>query len=228
MENTTATAVPPITKENEGKPPIFRAVFGDAWDNLPPVMHKHYANRPFTRDAVTVQGFLTIEMAPIARLFAPLMKLTGVLVPYAGNALPATVRFLSEPDSDAFIFDRVITVPGKPPFRFRSRMIPAGKNSPPHERVEFMRVGIGWHTGFHWKDGKIMLDHRGYAIRPWGKLISLPLNFLFGRGKAVEEPLDENRFRMGMEIHHFLFGVVYRYHGDFTVTEMAREGATHP
>jgi len=36
--------------------PTFKAIFGDDWDQLPPIMRKHYANRPNSNDTTVVEG----------------------------------------------------------------------------------------------------------------------------------------------------------------------------
>jgi len=197
--------------------PIFQPIFGNAWEQLPPVMHKHYANRPYGRDKVTAVGVMKVEMAPFMRLIAPFMKFTGVLVPYVGEDIATTVHFESSEKDESFNFNRIFHFPGKPPYHFRSRMVPAENN----EVIEWTAIGIGWNPRFYYDGSKVRMEHRRYVIRLFGKLIPLPLEYLMGRGNAWEEAIDENRFRMMMEMHHPLFGRLYSYSGEFTITEMA-------
>ena len=198
--------------------PIFQSVFGEAtWNHLPPVMHKHYANRPYSHDVVTVEGSMKIELSLIARLLSPLFRLSHALVPCAGDKVPVTVHFRSEPESDIYAFDRIFHFTGQPPYHFRSRMQPVGGN----EVIEFMRIGIGWRAAYSFDSTRVILAHRGYAIKLFGKIIHLPLNWLLGKGSAEEEALDENRFRMAMEVRHWLFGKVYAYSGEFSVNEVS-------
>lgn len=195
---------------------IFQPIFGEQWQNLPPVMHKHYANHSHSNDVVTVEGVMKIEVSLFAKILSPLFRLAGALVPYSGNNIPVTVHFRSEYYSSAFCFDRIFNFPNRKPCHFRSKMFPVGGN----EVVEFMPIGIGWRAGYRWDGQKILIEHCGYKIKLFGKLISLPLELLLGKGFAWEEAVNDNSFRMYMEIRHLLFGKIYAYSGEFAVKEM--------
>ena len=43
--------------------PIFKSIFGASWDELPSVMRKHYANRPYSDDITIVDGVLDVMCA---------------------------------------------------------------------------------------------------------------------------------------------------------------------
>ncbi len=196
--------------------PIFQSIFGQQWPLLPSVMHKHYANRPYCNDVVTVEGIMKVELSLFARLLSPLLRIAGALVPCAGENIPVTVHFRSEPDSNIYVFDRIFCFPGKAPYHFRSRMQPVGGS----EIVEFMRIGIGWQVRYGYDGQKVVMAHRGYVMKLFGKLIRLPLELLLGRGYAEEEALSDKSFRMYMDIRHPLFGKIYSYSGEFALTEM--------
>lgn len=204
---------------NSEKTPIFKSIFGEAWDTMPSVMHQHYANRPFTQDVVRVDGIMEIRASRWMQFFAPIMKWSGLLVPYRDDAVPTTVWFRSESNSRAFCFDREFRFPGKRPYHFRSRMFPIGGN----EVIEYMSFGIGWRAAYHFADGKVTLTHRGYVWRLLGHNIPVPLHWLFGKGSAEEEATGENSFRMKMDIRHPLLGEVYAYNGSFVVQEVTLE-----
>lgn len=200
--------------------PIFQGIFGAAWGRLPPVFRHHYANRPFSRDMVVVEGLMDVEMSWLMRLLSPLLRLSGALVPIAGRDIPVTVTFRSDLTSAAFIFDRQFRFPGRAPYHFRSVMVPAGGN----EVIEWMPIGFGWRAAFVFDKGRVWLKHRGYALRLFGRAIPFPLGFLLGRGEAWEEALDKERFAMAMTIRHPLLGKVYGYNGAFTVREVRLDG----
>ena len=195
--------------------PIFQTIFGSGWDSLPPVMKKHYANRPYQNDKVTVEGVMKVESSRLGKLLTPFFQLAGTLVPYEGDNVPATVVFVSTPNSDVFQFDRIFRFPGRKPYRFHSRMKPVGGN----ELVEFMRFGLGWHMAYAWNGEKVILTHRGYVLNLFGLLLPLPLGLLMGKGYAEEIPLNDNEFSMMMEIQHPLWGKVYGYSGRFRVVK---------
>lgn len=201
------------------KAPIFKPIFGEAWQAMPAVLHQHYANRPYTLDVVQVEGIMKVRASRWMQLFAPLLKWAGLLVPYQGDAVPTTVWFRSEPDSRAFCFDREFRFPGKEPCHFRSRMMPVGGD----EVIEYMSLGIGWRAAYHFADNKVTLTHRGYIWRVLGYDIPMPLHWLFGKGYAEEEATGETTFRMKMNIQHPLLGEVYSYAGSFEMREVKLE-----
>lgn len=205
-----------INKDSITDMPIFQRIFGEAWQAMPPVLHQHYANRPFTRDTVIVEGIMEVRASRWIQIFAPLLKWTSLLVPYQGQQVPTTVIFRSEPDSRAFCFDREFHFPGKAPYHFRSRMVPVGDN----EVIEYMSCGIGWRAAYRFADNKVTLTHRGYVWRVWGFNIPMPMHWFFGKGSAWEEATGESSFRMHMDICHPWFGEVYAYAGSFEVKEV--------
>lgn len=196
--------------------PIFQSIFGEAWNDLPPVMHHHYANRPFSHDVVTVEGIMEVSASPLACALSPLLRLTGALVPYEGKNIPVTVRFRSELHSDAFCFDREFRFPGKAPYHFRSRMMPIDGN----EVIEYMGLGIGWRAAYSYTSGKVRLTHKGYVWRIFGQPLSIPLELVLGKGYAEEEALTDHSFRMMMKIRHPWFGKTYSYAGTFQIVEV--------
>ncbi|MES2984506.1 MAG: DUF4166 domain-containing protein [Pseudomonadota bacterium] len=209
---------PAATGELNGgaQAPIFKSIFGNAWQAMSPVMHQHYANRPYTKDKVTVEGIMEVRASRLMQLFTPLLKWMGLLVPYQGQQVPTTVTFRSELDSRAFCFDREFRFPGKAPCHFRSRMVPVGGD----EVIEYMSLGIGWRAAYRFAENKVTLTHRGYVWRVLGYTIPMPLHWLFGKGYAEEEATGENSFCMKMEIRHSWFGEVYYYAGTFDVKEV--------
>ena len=198
--------------------PIFAEVFADQWAQLPPVMRTHYANRPRSHDRVTVEGHLDVHIHPVMKPLAPLMAALGLLAPYAGEQVPCTVQFLSQPDGNAFIFDRRFHFPGRNSYQFRSELLAKGA----HDVIEIMRCGIGWRCGYSFENGRVVLRHKGYAWRLFGQTIPLPgASVLVGRGEAWEEATGDDTFTMFMALRHPLFGRLYSYGGTFKVTEVA-------
>lgn len=192
---------------------IFEHVFGDRWQELPLVMHKHYANRAYSDDVTIMEGTMSIESSKYAKLLSPAFRLLGTLVPYEAIDIPVTVKALSSPDSVQYIFDREFRFKTRAAHRFHSAMEHYKNN----EVIEFMRFGIGWKSAFFWEDGKVVLKHRGYVWRIFGLTLPLPVTWVIGSGSAYETPLSGDEFRMSMQIDHPLFGKIYGYHGTFKV-----------
>lgn len=199
------------------KDPLFKPIFGRDWDRLPTVMKRHYANRPYQDDHVKVEGTLRVVSSTLGRLLKPFFKATGVLVPYEEDGVPVTVNFITDHSSTAFGFERTFYFTGKAPYNFRSRMIPVDAN----EIVEVMGPGLGWRAAYSWNGEKVLLTHRGYAIRFFGTTIPIPLTFLLGAGYAEETPLSDDTFSMMTEIRHPWWGKVFGYDGVFKITKDA-------
>lgn len=196
--------------------PTFRPIFGNTWDDLPPVMLKHYANRPFTNDVVIVEGLMEVKIHWLVKLFAPLFAISKTLVPRAGKDVKISVSFKSQPDSNLFCFEREFSFDDGKVYQFSSRMQPIGGN----EVVEWTASGLGWWATYSFENDQVILRHRGYCIRIFGKRIALPLTPLFGSANAHEWTISDNEFGMIMNIKHPLFGEFYSYGGTFEIAEM--------
>lgn len=200
------------------KQPIFQSVFADNWEKLPPVMLKHYANRPFSNDIITVEGEMDVEFGLYFSLLSPFLRLFGTLIPYRVSNIPAEVRFISEPNSAAFCLERICEIPGKKPYVFFSRIEQQHGN----EMIEFMKFGIGWRHKFLYEQDKVILRHIGYVWRVFGWKIPMPFSMFLGKGHAEEFSLSDDSFRMRMTITHPIFGKVYEYRGRFTVKDVTQ------
>lgn len=193
--------------------PIFQSIFGDKWKELPPVMHKHYLNRPYSDDVNTVEGTLDVMCVGPLRLLSPLFWFLGGIPPHNEKNVPVTVRFESSKDTKEFTFNRVFHFKNRKPYQFQSRMIQVAGN----EVIEIMRFGIGWRMSVHWEDDCTKLKHKGYAVKLFGHFISIPLTMLIGEGNAWEKAVDENSFDMQVDIAHPWWGKIYEYKGRFNI-----------
>lgn len=198
---------------HQGDKPIFQPIFGKSWDGLSPVIHKHYANRPYSTDKATVEGTLDVMCKWYIK---PVLWLFGTVPPYNENNVPVTVHFTSHPDSKAFGFERIFHFRDRKPFRFSSRVYPIKEN----EVMEVMNVGICWHSYYSWDGDKVVLAHKGYSLRIFGSNVPLPITFLLGEGHAYEIPISDDVFDMCATITHPLLGKIYEYKGQF---KMVRE-----
>jgi len=195
--------------------PLFKSVFGADGERLPIVMRRHYANRPYRDDVVTVTGTLNVYSSFLGRLLKPAFRFAKALVPYEGTNIPVTVDFHTDAQSTGFRFERTFNFPGRSPYVFRSTMIPVGGN----ELVEMMGRAVGWRSAYSWDGEKVILAHKGYVLQLFGSFIPLPFTFLLGAGHAEEVPLSDDSFRMWTEIRHPLWGRVFGYDGAFKVTK---------
>ncbi len=195
--------------------PIFSEVFGSDWENLPPVMQKHYANRPYSDDRTTVKGEMNVSFNRFFTLLAPLSRATASLVPKAGKNIPTIVHFDSETDTFAFCFNRIFHFADDDIFHFNTRMLHLGGN----EMLDITSLGLSWHCSYSWQDNHVKMKHIGYKWRILGLNIPIPLTLLIGACEAEEHCLSDDIFAMKMTITHPLWGETYSYSGTFTVTE---------
>lgn len=191
--------------------PIFKNIFGPAWDDLPPVMKKHYANRPYTDDHVMVGGTLDVMCAGPIKALASLFWNMGSIPPHTEKNVPVIVHFRSNPDTKKFHFQRVFHFHGHKPYHFRSYMIQVKNN----DVVEVIRGGMGWRMLYGWENGKVVMKHKGYALRLFRHYIPLPLEIFLGQGYAEETPVDDDTFDMLMHLTHPRWGKIYEYRGRF-------------
>ncbi len=192
--------------------PIFKPIFGKSWETLPPVMHKHYANRPYSFDIATVKGNLDVMCKWYVQ---PFFRVLGTVPPYNEKNVPVTVNFTSQLETAGFGFERIFNFKNRQPVHFHSRMYQVKGN----EVMECMNYGICWHSYYSWDGNKVTLRHKSYSLRVLDFNIPLPITWLVGRADADEIPVSDNTFAMCATITHPLFGKIYEYKGQFKVTK---------
>jgi hypothetical protein len=192
--------------------PIFLPIFHESWNDLPPVMRKHYANRPFCDDISIVEGKLDVMCKWYVK---PVFWLLRNVPPYSQRNVPVTVRFTSQSESAGFGFEREFHFDGRPLVKFDSRMFHRGGS----EIMELMKFGICWHSNYGWDGNNVTLTHKGYSLRIGKRNLMLPITWLIGRGDAHETPIDEDSFAMMVSLTHPILGRLYSYAGNFTVVK---------
>lgn len=198
------------------KQPIFKSIFGENWHELPTVMKKHYANRSYCDDISEASGTMKIDGSLIWNLCSPISRIFGILVPYTGENIEVIVKFRSSVENNHFVFDRTFYFPNKKPYKFYSTLIPQENG----EVVEIMNLGLGWKCEYCWQEGRVLLRHKGYVLKLFGKILSFPIGGLIGKGYAEEIPIDEDSFAMKMEIVHPWWGKLMGYSGTFKMSAL--------
>lgn len=196
--------------------PIFKSIFGNTWDELPPIIKKHYANRPYTNDHIIAEGQLDVSCAKYIQFFAKLFWYLGTIPPINEKAVAVTVMFESKIDTKEFCLNRVFHFKNREPYEFHSRMVQVNGN----EVIETMKFGICWRMQYFWINNKVILKHKGYAIKVLGNIIPLPITWLIGRSDAEEWSINDNIFEMSATITHPWLGKIYQYKGNFKVKEV--------
>lgn len=196
--------------------PIFKPIFGEHWEQLPLVIQKHYANKPYSHDKVVVEGVLDVESRGFIKILTPFFRILGSVPVVTEYGVPVTVNFDSHPMTKAFHFNRVFHFKQHKPYSFRSRMLQLEDN----RVVEIMRFGLCWLMTYEWTGEKVLLRHQGYALHVLGHFMPLPLHWIMGHGDAEEIAVDDDHFDMKVTIVHPWFGEMYFYRGRFKVVQL--------
>ena len=207
--------IPRIDNLNLKKEPTFKSIFGEAWEELPLAIQKHYSIRPYSDDITIVEGTLDIMCTGPIKYFSTLFWIMGSIPPHNEKDVPVTVHFKSDRDTKCFHFVRTFYFKNRKPYQFRSRMIQTTGN----EVIEIMRFGFGWKMNYLWEDNQVKLKHKGYVLKIFGHFIPLPLTALMGKGNAEETAIDDNHFKMFTDINHPHWGKIYEYKGCFEIKD---------
>ena len=135
------------------------------------------------------------------------------MVPYRGHNVPIDVYYASDSENANLYWDRVFKFSASNQFHFKSHM----EHLKGNEVVEFVRFGVGMRLLVTVEDGAIVFRDNGYIWRLFGVSIPIPVNLLFGSAYVEERPIDDNTFSMKMIMKHSIFGVMFRYEGQFTL-----------
>ena len=193
---------------------VFEKILADSWADLGAVIQRHYFLRPFSDDYICVSGEMSeIYHSLIAKLFLPIGMLFGAVVPYRGKNVPIDVHYAASEKNANLYWDRVFRFSEKKHFHFRSFMEPVSDN----EVIEFVRFGVGMRLKVTAENGAIVFRDAGYVWRMFGRNIPIPVGLFLGRAYVEERPIDENRFGMKMTLEHPVFGVMFRYEGEFSL-----------
>ena len=120
------------------KKPIFQSIFGESWHNLPSVMHKHYANRPFTKDQVIIEGEMDVKFKGIFKIISLILKLTSILAPIQGQNIPVRVIFKSDENDNSFHLLRHFNYLSEKAYWFNSKIVEQEDGS----TIEWLNLGL--------------------------------------------------------------------------------------
>ncbi len=204
--------------------PVFKNVLADDWDKLGSVIKHHYSLMPFSDDYICVTGqMLEIFHSAIAKLFIPFGLLFGAVVPYRAKNIPVDVHYNSNHNNGHIYWDRVFKFTDKKHFHFKSHMEHVEGN----EVIEYVRFGVGMRLQVTAEGGALVFRDIGYIWRVGSIKIPIPVNWVFGNAYVEERPVDEDNFTMKMVLTHPLFGVMFRYNGQFSLAS-GKAGEINP
>ena len=194
---------------------IFQIVLGDDWDELGPIIQRHYFLKPQSNDYIRVSGKMTeISHSAIAKALIPFGLLFGAIVPFQGKDIPTDVHYSSNPNNLNIYWDRVFKfILGD--FHFKSDMQPVKKN----QAIEFVRFGMGIRLAVTVENEALIFRDIGYLWRLFGFNLPIPGKWLMGNVYVEERPIDERYFSMKMTLVHPIFGTLFKYTGIFELND---------
>jgi hypothetical protein len=196
--------------------PVIKQALGSAWDELAPVIRRHYDISPGSDERVLMTGTMTrIDHSLIAKLFLLPGRVFGALIPYRGSDIPATVENRTRADDPrGMSWHRRFEFPGHPGTVFRSYMVHAGGD----EIIEYVRFGLGIRMKMSVEQGSLIYSSTGYQwdIGRWS--LRFPTWLILGAGRIRETGLSDSAFEMDFEMRHPLFGKTFSYAGRFELS----------
>ena len=183
---------------------LMQKALGEQWDALPHALRAHYQAQDNTD-----LGRLDIEFPAGMSPFLWLLRGMGALIHRRGQALPATVVKRMDEQGQQYWHRRVLFADGST-VAFRSRWVYPGGN----ELIEFINPLLGLRMMVKVIDGQLHYSGRHFVLQLGALRVPLP-EALLGHTTIVETALNETSFAMDFRLTHPLFGMIYRYHGEF-------------
>lgn len=200
--------------------PLFRHVFADSWDALPPVFLKRYAHRGGSRDTVVLTGVMQFRASRLARLLSPILRLRGMPPMFSATDVPVTLRITGQGESATLHLAREFSPQDRrKPVRFDTLVQPAATD----EVIGWARGAVGWVASYRYQEQTVRMAHRGYRGRLFGRTFRLPLEKFIGTCNAWERAENDNRISMRLEMRRPDGKLFYGYSGVFDVAGVLRK-----
>lgn len=195
--------------------PIFKTILGNEWMKLGSIVRRHYSLKPYSENYVRVDGVMeVIHHSLFAKLLIPFGLLFGAIVPYRAKSVLTSVHYTSHPNNANLYWDRVFELRPNKCFHFKSYM----QHTKDNEVIEYVRFGVGMRLRVTVENGALVFRDAGYIWKIFGFNLPIPVGLLFGKAYVEERPIDEDSFSMKLELNHPVFGMLFHYHGHFTIT----------
>lgn len=188
---------------------------GPRWNDLHPLVRRHYDITPGTDDNVIMRGSMDeVYHSTIAKAFLVFGRLFGALVPYRGRNVPVEVHNWSRRENCTDMFwHRTFEFPGRSPFVFASRMMHVGGE----EIVEFVRLGMGVRMKMSVNNGALVFTGIGFRWNIGPFTLYLPSWLILGDAVIEERALSDDEFFVDFKMIHPLFGRTFAYSGTFKI-----------
>jgi len=197
---------------------LFEQALGKDWQNVAPVVQKHYGLRPYSKDEIELEGIMSVYYSLAAFvLLAPARLFAGPVLLREDN-IPVHVKNNAQPQSKAMHWHRSFkTASQTKPLLFHSCMEYAGGN----EVIEYIgsnpRFCMGIKMAIRQEQGAIIYESTGYLLKLGTLRLPLPGHMFLGRAWIEEKASDDQEIAMKFFIKHPLWGRIYSYSGTFSI-----------
>lgn len=186
---------------------LMQIALGADWDKLPPALQTHYR---FGK--TTDRGHMNVEYPRFMQPYLSLLHLLGALINRNGTQIPTVVE--KSVENERQCWRRTITYPDGQVVHFNSFWVSAGGN----QMIEFVNPVLGLQMSVQVEDGKLHYGGVRFVAKLGRLLLPIPEWLVLGHTTIVEEALDETHFAMDFRLTHPVFGLVFRYAGEFEAT----------
>ncbi len=189
---------------------MMQRALGNDWGKLPSALQMHYLN-----GSTTDSGHMDIEYPRFMQPWLNVLRLFGALLNRTGRQVSTVVE--KSVIGERQYWRRTISYPDGKVVNFNSFWVSAGDN----QLIEFVNPVLGLQMAAYVEDAQ--LHYRGikFIVKIGPVLLPVPECLVLGRTSIVEAAVDESHFAMDFRVTHPLFGLVFRYSGEFSATLLA-------
>ena len=192
-----------------GQLSLMQQVLGEQWEQLPPALQAHY-----TQNTNKDVGMLNVEFPRFMQLYLNLLFLFGALINRRGKRIPTIVQKWM--DGRTQHWKRTTRFDNGKEVIFQSRWEFAG----PNELVEYINPFMGLRMAVKVDEGRLYYQGICLVLKLGPFQLPIPENLVLGHTTIEEIAIDETHFVMDFKLRHPIFGLIYRYSGEFrTETE---------
>ncbi len=183
---------------------LMQQVLGKEWEQLPPALQAHY-----TQSTNKDVGMLDIEYPRFMQLYLNLISMFGALINQRGKRVPTIVQKWMEGKTQHW--KRTTRFDNGKEVIFQSRWELAGAN----ELIEYINPFMGLRMAVKVNEGKLYYRGICLVLKLGHVLLPIPEWLVLGHTTIEEIALDETHFAMDFKLRHPIFGLIYRYTGEF-------------
>lgn len=183
---------------------LMQQVLGEQWEQLPPALQAHYT-QSINQDV----GMLDIEYPRFMQFYLNLIMMFGALINQRGKRVPTIVQKWMEDNTQHW--KRIIRFDTGKEVIFQSRWEFAG----PNELIEYINPFMGLRMTVKVVEGRLYYQGICLVLKLGIFLLPIPECLVLGHTTIEENAIDETHFAMDFKLRHPIFGLIYRYTGEF-------------